>query len=86
MLSAKLSEQGILTALDVARMPAAKARDEWSVVLERTGRELHKPGAITAATACNPARRGLLRVERHEDIRLALPAPRAHSLTTCRIP
>lgn len=53
-ISAKLAEQGILTALDVARMPTAKARDEWSVVLERTVRELQGVSCITLELAPPP--------------------------------
>lgn len=53
-ISAKLAEQGILTALDVARMPAAKARDEWSVVLERTVRELQGVSCISLELAPAP--------------------------------
>lgn len=48
-ISAQAAEQGVLTALDLARLPAHAARDGWSVVLERTVREparrqLHEPG------------------------------------------
>lgn len=39
-ISLQLAEQGIVTAWDVAQMPASKARREWSVVLERTVLEL----------------------------------------------
>ena len=46
-IAAKLAEQGIVTALDVAMMPAAKARDGWSVVLERTVRELQSVSCIS---------------------------------------
>ena len=53
-ISSKLAEQGILTALDVARMPTAKARDEWSVVLERTVRELQGISCITLEQAPPP--------------------------------
>lgn len=50
----KLADQGILSALDVARMPAAKARDEWSVVLERTVRELQGVSCISMELAPPP--------------------------------
>src|SRR5690606_35471712 len=53
-ISAKIAEQGIMTALDVARMPAAKARDEWSVVLERTVRELQGVSCISLELAPQP--------------------------------
>lgn len=53
-IAAKLAEQGIFTALDVARMPAAKARDEWSVVLERTVRELQGVSCISLELAPPP--------------------------------
>ncbi|KQM80491.1 Y-family DNA polymerase [Xylophilus sp. Leaf220] len=39
-IGAKLVEGGILTALDLARMDPAVIRNGWSVVLERTVREL----------------------------------------------
>ncbi|WP_057093036.1 Y-family DNA polymerase [Comamonas thiooxydans] len=50
-ISAQLAEQGILTALDLARMPAHAARDGWSVVLERTVRELQSVSCITLELA-----------------------------------
>lgn len=53
-IAAKLAEQGILTALDVAQMPAAKARDEWSVLLERTVRELQGVSCISLEQAPAP--------------------------------
>mgnify|MGYP002086867134 CR=1 FL=1 len=53
-IAARLAEQGILTALDVAKMPAAKARDEWSVLLERTVRELQGISCITLEQAPAP--------------------------------
>lgn len=53
-IAAKLAEQGILTALDVARMPPAKARDEWSVLLERTVRELQGISCISLEQAPAP--------------------------------
>lgn len=53
-IATKLAEQGVLTALDVARMPAAKARDEWSVVLERTVRELQGISCINMELAPPP--------------------------------
>lgn len=39
-VGARLAENGILTAWDVARMPAEQARAVWGVMLERTVREL----------------------------------------------
>lgn len=53
-IAAKLAEQGIATALDVAMMPAAKARDGWSVVLERTVRELQGVSCISLDQAPPP--------------------------------
>lgn len=53
-IASKLAEQGVLSALDVARMPAAKARDEWSVVLERTVRELQGASCISMELAPPP--------------------------------
>lgn len=53
-IAAKLAEQGILTALDVAQMPAAKARDEWSVLLECTVRELQGVSCISLEQAPAP--------------------------------
>lgn len=53
-ISTRLAEQGIWTALDVARMPATKARDEVSVVLERTVRELQGVSCISLELAPPP--------------------------------
>lgn len=53
-IAAKLAEQGILTALDVAKMPTAQARDEWSVLLERTVRELQGISCISLEQAPAP--------------------------------
>ena len=53
-IAARLAEQGILTALDVARMPATQARDEWSVLLERTVRELQGISCISLEQAPAP--------------------------------
>ena len=39
-IAAQLNEGGIQTALDLARLDTATIRDKWSVVLERTVREL----------------------------------------------
>ncbi|WP_054076031.1 Y-family DNA polymerase [Comamonas testosteroni] len=50
-ISAQLAEQGVLTALDLARLPAQAARDGWSVVLERTVRELQGVSCISLETA-----------------------------------
>ena len=53
-IAAKLAEQGILTALDVARLPTVKARDEWNVLLERTVRELQGISCISLEQAPAP--------------------------------
>lgn len=53
-IAAKLAEQGILTALDVARMPTVKARDQWNVLLERTVRELQGISCISLEQAPAP--------------------------------
>ncbi|QKV55707.1 Y-family DNA polymerase [Comamonas antarctica] len=53
-IAAQLSEQGILTAWDVAHMPATKARREWSVVLERTVLELQGLSCISLEQAPPP--------------------------------
>ena len=50
-ISAQLAAQGVLTALDLARLPAHAARDGWSVVLERTVRELQGVSCISLETA-----------------------------------
>ena len=50
-ISAQLAEQGVLTALDLARLPAQAARDGWSVVLERTVRELQGVSCMSLETA-----------------------------------
>lgn len=50
-ISAQLAEQGVMTALDLARLPAQAARDGWSVVLERTVRELQGVSCISLETA-----------------------------------
>jgi DNA polymerase V len=39
-ITAQLNEGGVLTALDLARLDTATIRGKWSVVLERTVREL----------------------------------------------
>jgi DNA polymerase V len=53
-MAAKLAEQGIHTAFDLARMPAAKARGTWSVVLECTVRELQGTSCISLEHAPAP--------------------------------
>lgn len=53
-ISIQLAEQGILTALDLARMPAHAAREGWSVVLERTVRELQGVSCIPMELAPPP--------------------------------
>ena len=45
-IAAQLEAEGILTALDVARLPASMARKRWSVVFERTVRELQGQSCI----------------------------------------
>ena len=40
-LAPQLAEQGYLTALDVANMPASHARNQWGVTMERTVHELN---------------------------------------------
>ena len=50
-ISAQLAEQGVLTALDLARLPTHAARDGWSVVLERTVRELQGVSCLSLETA-----------------------------------
>lgn len=53
-IAVQLAEQGILTAWDVAQMPASKARNEWSVVLERTVLELQGISCISLEQAPPP--------------------------------
>lgn len=53
-IGAKLAEQGIVTALDLAQMPAGKARDGWNVMLERTVRELQGVSCIPLEQAPAP--------------------------------
>lgn len=53
-ISAQLAEHGILTALDLARMPPHAARDGRSVVLERTVRELQGVSCIPLELAPPP--------------------------------
>ena len=53
-IAAKLAEQDIVTALDVAQMPAGKARDGWNVTLERTVRELQGVSCIPLEQAPAP--------------------------------
>lgn len=53
-IAAKLAEQDIVTALDVAQMPAGKARDGWNVTLERTVRELQGISCIPLEQAPAP--------------------------------
>ncbi|MGE4244033.1 Y-family DNA polymerase [Ramlibacter sp.] len=45
-LSAQLTDEGVRTALDLARMDAAVARRRWSVMVERTVRELQGQSCI----------------------------------------
>lgn len=53
-MAAKLAEQGIFTAWDVARMPVTQAREAWSVVMERTVRELQGVSCINLEHAPAP--------------------------------
>lgn len=53
-IAKQLAEQGILTAWDLSRMPAIRARNEWSVVLERTVRELQGLSCISLEQAPPP--------------------------------
>lgn len=55
-IGSQLAERGIITALDVARMSANVARTEWSVVLERTVRELQGISCIPLELAPPPKR------------------------------
>ena len=55
-IAAQLAEHGYLTAYDVAHMPAALARSEWSVVLERTVLELQGVSCISMDLAPSPKR------------------------------
>jgi DNA polymerase V len=68
-ISAQLAEQGVLTALDLARLPAHAARDGWSVVLERTVRELQGVSCMSLETA--PAAKSRL----HAPAASATPSP-----------
>ena len=53
-IAVQLAEQGIVTAWDVARMPSAKVRREWSIVLERTVLELQGISCISLEQAPPP--------------------------------
>lgn len=53
-IAAGLAEHAILSALDVARMPEALARREWSVMLARTVRELQGISCIPLEMAPQP--------------------------------
>lgn len=53
-IAAGLAEHGILSALDVAHMPEALARREWSVMLARTVRELQGISCIPMDLAPQP--------------------------------
>ena len=53
-ISLQLAERGILTALDLAHMPTSIARTQWSVVLERTVRELQGVSCIPIEQAPPP--------------------------------
>lgn len=55
-LSAQLQEAGLRTALDVARMGPAMVRRRWSVVVERTVRELQGQSCIALENAPPPKR------------------------------
>jgi len=53
-ISAQLIEGGITTALDLARLDPAMVRSRWSVVLERTVRELQGTTCIALQDAPGP--------------------------------
>ncbi|MDH0051014.1 Y-family DNA polymerase [Comamonas terrigena] len=53
-IAAQLAEAGFITAWDVANMPAEQARTGWSVVLERTVRELQGISCISLELAPPP--------------------------------
>ena len=53
-IGAQLNELGVLTALDLARMNPSVARSRWSVVLERTVRELQGEPCIALEDAPPP--------------------------------
>lgn len=53
-IAAQLAEAGFITAWDVANMPAEQARMTWSVVLERTVRELQGISCIPIELAPPP--------------------------------
>jgi len=53
-ISAQLIEGGITTALDLARLDPAMVRSRWSVVLERTVRELQGTPCIALQDAPDP--------------------------------
>jgi len=53
-ISAQLMEGGITTALDLARLDPAMVRSRWSVVLERTVRELQGTPCIALQDAPDP--------------------------------
>lgn len=53
-IGGQLRELGISTALDLARMPPAVARARWSLMLERTVRELGGVRCISLETAPPP--------------------------------
>jgi DNA polymerase V len=55
-LAAQLSQEGVHTVLDLAHLDAAMVRQRWSVVLERTVRELQGTPCIDLAHA-PPAKR-----------------------------
>ncbi|EIU7559212.1 MULTISPECIES: hypothetical protein [Providencia] len=53
-LAKRLNQSGIETALDLSRLPTSQARKLYSVVLERTVRELN--GGIVSSAGRNCAR------------------------------
>jgi DNA polymerase V len=53
-IAAQLAEAGYVTAWEVANMPAEQARSAWSVVLERTVRELQGISCISLEQAPPP--------------------------------
>lgn len=55
-IGAQLRDVGVLTALDLARLDPASVRRRWSVVLERTVRELQGMPCIDLEDAPAPKR------------------------------
>ncbi|UXC19177.1 Y-family DNA polymerase [Comamonas squillarum] len=53
-IAVQLAERGVVTALDVSRMPGPMVRSNWGVVLERTVRELQGISCIPMELAPPP--------------------------------